>query len=158
MEQSKLIQKKHIIGSDSLCVAFTNKKSKNIEEVLSLRDEILRKFEPFTISGLKIHVTPSFCCNSVEVALDMSSSNISPEMTTKIMEIAHEYSILKQKEKAKFIEAIKSDKVVLEVYECTCGFHLGIDSTYLEQVAEVSIPCPCCGKMFITSKDDECKK
>jgi len=68
-----------------------------------------------------------------------------------------EIGSLSTTKKPVFIECINSDKTELSVYECTCGFHLGIDSTYLEQVGEVSIPCPCCGKKFITANDDECK-
>jgi len=36
----------------------------------------------------------------------------------------------------------------LEVVECDCGFHLGIDTTYLDQVDGVDIKCPSCGKMI----------
>ena len=32
----------------------------------------------------------------------------------------------------------------LEIIECGCGFHLGIDGTYLEQVGDVIIECPAC--------------
>lgn len=47
---------------------------------------------------------------------------------------------------SKYIESIDTDKVELEVYECDCGFHLGIDATYLEQVSDcVKIKCPACG-------------
>ena len=42
------------------------------------------------------------------------------------------------------LDDIRSDKVVLEVYECKCGFHIGIDSTFLEQVSDVSLNCPSC--------------
>lgn len=45
----------------------------------------------------------------------------------------------------------------LEVVECTnCGFHLGIDATYLEQVDGVGILCPSCGiTMSIPGFGDE---
>ena len=48
----------------------------------------------------------------------------------------------------KFIECISSDKVELEVYECECGFHMGFDSSYLEQVDSVQTICPSCDKVF----------
>ena len=35
---------------------------------------------------------------------------------------------------AKLIETVETDKCSLSVYECDCGFHLGIDTSYLEQV------------------------
>jgi len=48
----------------------------------------------------------------------------------------------------KFIESVSSDRVELEVYECSCGFHIGIDSSYLEQVDDVKIVCPSCGEII----------
>lgn len=32
----------------------------------------------------------------------------------------------------------------LEVIECQCGFHIGLDSTFLDQVDCINIPCPSC--------------
>ena len=43
------------------------------------------------------------------------------------------------------LKSIETDEVALEVVECDCGFHLGIDATFLDQVGEVSIVCPSCG-------------
>lgn len=43
------------------------------------------------------------------------------------------------------LKSIETDEVALEVVECDCGFHLGIDATFLDQVGEVSIVCPACG-------------
>ena len=46
-----------------------------------------------------------------------------------------------------FIELITKDqidKVELLIIECECGFHMGLDSTYLEQVGNISITCPAC--------------
>ena len=36
------------------------------------------------------------------------------------------------------------DKVEMEVIECDCGFHMGIDVTFLEQVGDFKINCPSC--------------
>lgn len=44
-----------------------------------------------------------------------------------------------------YVESVETEKVTLEVYECVCGFHLGLDATYLEQAGDVSIICPACG-------------
>ena len=44
----------------------------------------------------------------------------------------------------KQLEGITTDKVELEVVECDCGFHLGLDATYLEQVGDFVITCPSC--------------
>lgn len=53
----------------------------------------------------------------------------------------------------KLIECITTDKVELEVYECDCGFHIGIDATYLDQVGGVEIKCPSCEKKIEINLD-----
>jgi hypothetical protein len=53
---------------------------------------------------------------------------------------------LKYKGMCKFIESVSTDRVELEVYECECGFHIGIDASYLDQVGDVKIVCPSCKK------------
>jgi predicted RNA-binding Zn-ribbon protein involved in translation (DUF1610 family) len=55
---------------------------------------------------------------------------------------------------SKRLEDVQTDKVSLEVYECACGFHLGLDATYLEQVSNVRIKCPSCGNLIV-SEDEE---
>lgn len=42
------------------------------------------------------------------------------------------------------LESAETDKYSLCVFECSCGFHIGIDSSYLLQVADVRIDCPSC--------------
>jgi hypothetical protein len=37
----------------------------------------------------------------------------------------------------------------LETVECTCGYHMGVDATYLDQVGTAKIPCPSCGRMLV---------
>ena len=47
----------------------------------------------------------------------------------------------------KQLKSAESNKYSLEVVECDCGFHLGIDSTWLEQSsnsAGFELPCPAC--------------
>jgi len=44
----------------------------------------------------------------------------------------------------KYLQDVETEKVSLEVYECGCGFHMGIDATYLDQVGPVTIKCPSC--------------
>jgi|GEM_PF-6307461 len=46
----------------------------------------------------------------------------------------------------KSVESVETNKSALEVYECPCGFHLGVDATYLEQVGGVYVKCPSCGR------------
>ena len=43
------------------------------------------------------------------------------------------------------LDDIKTDQVHLEVYECLCGFHVGLDAAYIDQVENISINCPACG-------------
>ena len=40
----------------------------------------------------------------------------------------------------------------LEVVECLkCGFHLGLDATYLSHKS-LMMPCPCCGEPLLISE------
>jgi len=48
----------------------------------------------------------------------------------------------------KLLHPIETEEYTLEVVECGCGFHLGIDATYLEQVDGIGIKCPSCGEMI----------
>ena len=48
------------------------------------------------------------------------------------------------------LESIENDRVSLEVIECDCGFHIGLDATYLIQVDDIEIPCPSCGRIIDT--------
>ena len=50
----------------------------------------------------------------------------------------------------KTLGSVHTDKVELEIIECDCGFHLGLDSTYLDQVADIFMSCPSCGKSIDT--------
>jgi len=44
----------------------------------------------------------------------------------------------------KFIEDIETNIVQLHVLECKCGYHIGIDATFLDQVGHATITCPSC--------------
>ena len=50
----------------------------------------------------------------------------------------------------KRLDSVSNGKVELEVVECDCGFHLGIDATYLDQVGDFVINCPNCTKEIST--------
>jgi len=43
---------------------------------------------------------------------------------------------------------IETEEYTLEVVECDCGFHIGLDATYLDQVDGIDIKCPSCGKII----------
>lgn len=51
----------------------------------------------------------------------------------------------------KRLDSIENGKISLEVVECDCGFHLGIDATYLDQVGDFQIACPSCEKIIDTA-------
>lgn len=52
---------------------------------------------------------------------------------------------------SKQLKDISNEQVALEVYECSCGFHVGLDATYMEQVEDcIEVNCPSC-KGLITS-------
>jgi len=43
------------------------------------------------------------------------------------------------------VQDIETDKASFEVYECTCGYHMGFDASYLDQVdGNISAECPSC--------------
>ncbi len=48
------------------------------------------------------------------------------------------------------LESFENDKVSLEVFECDCGFHMGLDSSYLDQVGDIEIACPACQRVIKT--------
>lgn len=48
----------------------------------------------------------------------------------------------------KEIGYVSEDNFELEVYECDCGFHIGLDSTFLDQVGDITITCPSCEETF----------
>ena len=55
----------------------------------------------------------------------------------------------------KRLEPACSEKYELDVIECDCGFHIGLDATYLDQVDEIEIPCPSCKRIIYTDFDGE---
>ena len=52
----------------------------------------------------------------------------------------------------KRLNSIENEQVQLEVIECDCGYHMGIDATYLDQVDDFIAPCPACNTMIETAK------
>lgn len=44
----------------------------------------------------------------------------------------------------KRLKSVESDEVELEVIECDCGYHMGIDATFLDQVGDFKTKCPSC--------------
>ena len=52
----------------------------------------------------------------------------------------------------KRLDSIETDKVQLEVVECDCGYHMGIDATYLDQKGDFVTRCPSCNRAIVTSE------
>jgi len=52
----------------------------------------------------------------------------------------------------KRLNSVETEEYQLEVVECDCGFHIGLDCSYLEQVGDILIRCPSCGKMIDTEE------
>ena len=50
----------------------------------------------------------------------------------------------------KRLKSIENDQVQLEIIECDCGFHLGLDATFLDQVDDFIISCPSCHAVIDT--------
>lgn len=50
----------------------------------------------------------------------------------------------------------ETDRYELEVFECIkCGYHFGIDGSFLQQEGQVEQPCPSCGVIhYIAGADD----
>ena len=44
----------------------------------------------------------------------------------------------------KRLQGISTEQYELEVVECDCGFHIGLDATYLVQVGDCTVTCPSC--------------
>lgn len=53
--------------------------------------------------------------------------------------------------KAKRLPSVENDQVSLEVMECVCGFHMGLDATYMDQVADFTFRCPSCDRRWNTA-------
>lgn len=55
---------------------------------------------------------------------------------------------------------IETAEVQLEVYECDCGFVIGLDFTYIDQNGLASVPCPTCGRTIVVDRElyDSCRQ
>jgi hypothetical protein len=57
--------------------------------------------------------------------------------------------------KIRQIGEVETEGYSLTVYECSCGFHIGLDTTYMDQVDGVVIKCPSCTNEIDTDYVDE---
>lgn len=51
----------------------------------------------------------------------------------------------------KELGSVETEEYSLCVFECDCGFHIGLDFTYLDQVKDISVRCPACGLWIDTA-------
>jgi hypothetical protein len=51
----------------------------------------------------------------------------------------------------KRLNSVETEQYSLEVIECDCGFHIGLDASYLDQVSDILMQCPACGEIISTS-------
>lgn len=65
----------------------------------------------------------------------------------------------KEEWSSNFIETITTDTMVLEAYECTCGYHATVDASFIEQVTpHVAITCPACQRVIRTQEPEDMEK
>ena len=57
----------------------------------------------------------------------------------------------KEYENAKVIKGHETNPTLC-IGECECGYHFGVDFTYLDQVEDFMFPCPKCGKIIDTAQ------
>lgn len=50
----------------------------------------------------------------------------------------------------KRLPSIETDTVQLEVGECDCGYHFGVDATFLDGMGDFYFECPSCGLAIST--------
>lgn len=47
---------------------------------------------------------------------------------------------------------VNIEKCEIDVVECVCGYHIGIDSTFIDQVEHFKTICPACDFIIDTEK------
>lgn len=55
----------------------------------------------------------------------------------------------------KRLNSIETDQYSLEVYECQCGFHIGLDFTYIDQIGDICVFCPNCAESICTNEEEQ---
>jgi len=48
------------------------------------------------------------------------------------------------------MKQVNIDKCEIEIIECDCGYHLGVDMTFIAQVGHFITDCPSCKTMIDT--------
>lgn len=50
------------------------------------------------------------------------------------------------------MKLIPLSKCEIDIIECDCGYHMGVDATFLDQVGDFKTKCPSCSLIIDTSK------
>jgi len=51
--------------------------------------------------------------------------------------------VKKRNKNTKWLKSISTKQFELEVYQCKNGFHIGLDSSYLDQVSDIDVEKLC---------------
>ena len=51
----------------------------------------------------------------------------------------------------KLLNSIENEQVQMDIVECDCGYHMGLDASYLIQVGDFKADCPSCDSVIDTS-------
>jgi len=49
------------------------------------------------------------------------------------------------------MKIVPKEKCQMDVIECDCGYHMGIDTSFIEAEGHFVIRCPACGTLVDTS-------
>ena len=49
------------------------------------------------------------------------------------------------------IGGVENNLCVLDIYQCTCGFKMGLDAIHLDHTEDITITCPVCDEVLNTA-------
>jgi hypothetical protein len=52
----------------------------------------------------------------------------------------------------KQLDSAVTEEYALEIGECDCGYHFGVDFTFIDQVEDFEFECPACGEIIDTAR------
>ena len=106
----------------------------------------------------EVVIVHDICCNAMRIAtlhVDGKWHGHGHDWTHPLNDMCHMWRKLPEKpskEKPKRLSSAVSEQYELEVGECTCGYHFGIDATFLDQVEDFRFNCPACGRTINTAE------
>ena len=63
--------------------------------------------------------------------------------------------VIVDEDNVKCITTFENNKCSVEIVQCVCGYHMGIDATYIEQVDGINTECPACGFEIIYGYEED---